>query len=279
MIVPESGLLSIRKQCHLLGLNRSIHYYIPCEGTELNLKIMRLIDEKHLERPFYGSRRMMHWLIGLGYEVNRKRVQRLMALLCIEGLMPKPRTTIPSVKRYKYPYLLRNICIDHVNHVWGTDITYIPLNNGFVYLVAVLDWFSRYILSWRLSTNLESEFCREALEEALEKGKPEIFNTDQGTQFTCGNFIEALTKQDIKISMDGKGRALDNIYVERLWRSIKYEEVYLKSYEDTKAAQKELKNYLQFYNDERPHQSLKYSTPKEVFLGRKFIPGNEIIMK
>jgi len=271
--------LSLRRQCELLSLNRSCHYYKACEETEENLELMRIIDEQHLERPFYGSRRMTVCLQGKGYPINRKRVQRLMRNLGIEGLTPKHQTTRPYEKAYKYPYLLRNLRIDHVNQVWGTDITYIPVNRGYLYLVAVLDWFSRYILSWRLSDSLESKFCVEALQEALEQGVPEIFNSDQGIQFTSANFTNTLKEKGIQISMDGKGRALDNIYVERLWRTVKYEEVYLKSYEDGETASKELKDYLLFYNEERPHQSLKYSTPREVFKEGKFISGNEIVIR
>lgn len=279
MIEPKHSMLSIRKQCELLMLNRSGYYYEPCPETEINLALMKRVDEKHLECPFYGSRRMTIFLNNEGYCVNRKRVQRLMVKLGIEGMMPGPKTSKSKESHYKYPYLLRNLCIDHVNQVWGTDITYIPVTEGYIYLVAVLDWFSRYVLSWKLSNSLEGKFCVEALEEALEKGKPEIFNSDQGIQFTSSVFTNTLKNNGIQISMDGKGRALDNIYVERLWRTIKYEEVYIKSYEDVKMAHDELCKYLNFYNKERPHQSLKNYTPREVFEEHKFIPGNEIRMK
>lgn len=279
MIELKYPQLSLRKQCELLSLNRSSYYYLPCQETELNQKLMRLIDEKHLERPYYGRRRMTEWLIKQGYDVNYKRIGRLMLKLCIEGITPGPKTSTSAKMHIKYPYLLKKLCINRVNHVWGTDITYIPVGTGYLYLVAVMDWYSRYVLAWRLSNSLESDFCIKALQEALKRDKPEIFNSDQGTQFTSGNFTNVLKRNGIQISMDGKGRALDNIYVERLWRTVKYEEVYLKSYEDGEIAYKELKSYLKFYNEERQHQALKYMTPWEVFKTRKLIPGNEIMMK
>lgn len=279
MIELGNPKLSVRRQCTLLSLNRSSYYYEPCQETELNQKLMRLIDEKHLERPYFGRRKMAEWLVKEGYDVNYKRVGRLMQKLCIEGITPGPKTSKPSKEHVKYPYLLKNLCINRVNHVWGTDITYIPVASGYLYLVAVMDWYSRYVLAWKLSNTLDSDFCIQALKEALKLDKPEIFNSDQGVQFTSGKFTEVLKAKNIQISMDGKGRALDNIYVERLWRTVKYEEVYLKSYEDGEMAYGELKNYLKFYNEERQHQALKYMTPREVFSSRELIPGNEIMMR
>lgn len=226
---------------------------------------MKLLDQKYTQRPYYGSRRYTNWLKTKGYEINRKRVQRLMKVVGIEAIYPKPSISIANKEHRKFPYLLKDIKIERVNQVWSTDITYIPMHNGFMYLTAVMDWISRYVLSWRISENLESEFCVEALKEALTYGKPEIFNTDQGRQFTSKNFTERLLAKEIAISMDGKGRAFDNIFVERLWRTVKYEEVYLKDYENPKKAKNELKAYFNFYNEERQHQALGYRTPKTVY--------------
>lgn len=240
---------------------------------------MRLIDEEYLKHPFYGSRRMTVWLKSLDYEVNRKRVQRLMQKMGIEGFYPKKRTTNLDKNHQKYPYLLRNMAIDRVNQVWGSDITYIPVGDGYLYLVAVMDWYSRYVLAWKLSNNLESDFCIETLKGALKNGKPEIFNTDQGCQYTSNGFTGILRAHGIQISMDGKGRALDNIYVERLWRSLKYEEVYLKSYENGRYANNALSEYLRFFNEERRHQSLENNTPREVYYGLKRLTSGMIRMK
>lgn len=263
----------------MIGLNRASYYYQPCEETEYNLAIMRLIDEEYLRYPFFGSRRMTIWLQEQGYTVNRKRVQRLMRNMGIEVFYPKKRTTFPGKNNKKYPYLLRGKIIDKVNQVWGSDITYIPVSDGYAYLVAVMDWYSRYVLAWKLSNNLESDFCIETLKRALEKGRPEIFNTDQGCQYTSDEFTGLLEKEDVQISMDGKGRALDNIYVERLWRSLKYEEVYLKSYDDMKKADESLSQYFLFFNTERRHQSLENATPKEVFYGLRSLRSSMIFMK
>lgn len=226
---------------------------------------MDLIDEQHTKTPFYGSRRLVAWLKQEGHQVNRKRVQGLMKTMRIEAIYPKPKLTRRNEDHKIYPYLLRNVKIERVDHVWSTDITYIRIGSGFVYLTAVIDWFSRYVLSWRLSNTLENTFCVEVLEEALSISQPEIFNTDQGCQYTASNFLKILKDRDIKISMDSKGRALDNIFVERLWRTIKYEEVYLKSYQSMKEAQSSLKTYMIFYNKERLHQSLGYSTTESVY--------------
>jgi putative transposase len=223
---------------------------------------MRRIDELHLKRPCYGSRLLSVTLRNEGHEVNRKRVQRLMRLMGIESMAPKPKTSEPHPEHAVYPYLLRNLRISRPDQVWATDITYIPMRAGFVYLVAVIDWYSRRVLSWRLSNTLDSAFCVEALEEAIERfGPPEIFNTDQGAQFTADAFTRVLREQGIAISMDGKGRCLDNVFVERLWRSVKYEEVYLHAYNDVAEARAGIGRYLGFYNDERPHQALGYQTP------------------
>jgi len=229
---------------------------------------MRRIDELFTESPFYGSRRMVACLRREGYDVNRKRVQRLMHLMGIEAIYQKPRTTIRDDQSEIYPYLLRGVSIDKPDQVWSTDITYIRLRSGFVYLVAILDWYSRYVLSWVLSTTLDADFCVEALQAALAAGRrPDIFNTDQGSQFTSKEFTGVLKAAEIRISMDGKGRAFDNIFVERLWRSVKYEEVYLKDYEGVKDASRNLGSYWRFYNEQRPHQALDYKTPSEVYKG------------
>ena len=226
---------------------------------------MRLIDEQYLRRPFFGSRKMVVWLAQKGHDVNRKRVQRLMRLIGIEAIYRKPRTTIPGRENKVFPYLLRNVKITHPNHVWSTDITYIPLRHGFMYLVAIMDWFSRHIVSWRLSNSLDTSFCIDALEESLSRGTPEIFNTDQGVQFTSVAFTSVLQSRGIAISMDGKGRALDNVFIERLWRTIKYEDIYLKDYEDVDDLYEGLISYLAFYDHERPHQALNYGTPHEAY--------------
>lgn len=257
----------MKKQCELLSLSRSTYYYEPVPETELNLQLMRLIDEMYTESPFYGSRKIIEELEKRGYFVNRKRIQRLMRLMGLEVMYPKPNLSKPDLQHRKYPYLLRDKKIEAVNHVWSTDITYIPMKNGYLYLTVILDWFSRYVLTWRLSNNLEAGFCIEALKEALGKGRPEIFNTDQGVQFTSTNFIEVLEEKQIQISMDGKGRAFDNIFIERLWRTVKYEEVYCKAYESYDEASTNLATYFKFYNNKRLHQSLGYKTPQEIFLG------------
>ena len=264
MIEPAHARLSVRRQCELLGLNRSTWYYEPAPESTTNLALMRLIDEQYLRTPFYGSRRMAAWLQRDGHEVNRKRVQRLMRVMGLEAIYPKPPTTV-TVVCHKHPYLLRNLEITRPDHVWSADITYVPLRSGYLYLTAILDWYSRYVLAWRLSNSLDSDFCVEALEEALARGRPKIFNTDQGVQFTSHAFIERLKAASVSISMDGRGRALDNVFVERLWRSVKYEEVYLKDYVTGAECHAGLKAYLKFYCEERPHQSLAYRTPAEVY--------------
>jgi putative transposase len=252
--------LSLRRQCELLGLARGSWYYEPVGETAVNLKLMRRIDELYLKCPFYGSRR-----IADEFEVNRKRVQRLMRVMGLEAIYPKPRTTVRCPEHKIYPYLLRNLEIERPNHVWSTDITYIPLRGGFLYLAAVIDWYSRYVLSWRLSNTLDGAFCIDALEEALAKNRPEIFNTDQGVQFTSLAFTSCLTARGVAISMDGRGRALDNVFVERLWRTVKYENVYIKDYENAWHAEECLRDYFEFYCYERRHSSLGKRTPAEVY--------------
>ena len=267
MIEPDHPRLSVRRQCELLGLNRSTWYYEAATESAANLALMRQIDEQYLRTPFYGSRRMTVWLRREGEEVNRKRVQRLMRLMGLEAIYPKPRTTVTVVGHKIYPYLLRDVAITRPNQVWSTDITYVPLRAGFLYLTAILDWYSRYVLAWRLSNSLDSDFCLEALDEALSRGRPEIFNTDQGVQFTSREFTGRLQAAGVAISMDGRGRALDNVFVERLWRSVKYEEVYLKDYASGAECHAGLAAYLKFYCEERPHQALDYRTPGEVYRG------------
>lgn len=260
----DHELLSVRRQCELLGLARSQLYYEPVPESETNLRLMRLIDEQYMKTPFWGSRNMTEFLRQRGEEVNRKRIQRLMRKMGLEGLAPGPSTSRPAAGQKVYPYLLRNVVVERPNQVWSSDITYIPLRQGFLYLVAVMDWFSRHVLSWRLSNSLDVEFCVEALDEALGHGCPEIFNTDQGAQFTSREFTERLLSSSIAISMDGKGRALDNVFIERLWRSVKYEDIYLKGYESGSDCEKGLREYFRFYSHERPHQSLNFRTPWEV---------------
>ena len=257
--------LSIRRQCGLLGLNRSTLYYPGLGEREENLRLMRLIDEQYLRCPFYGSRRMTIWLRSLGEEVNRKRVQRLMRTMGLEAIYPKPRLSAGGKEHKIYPYLLRNVRVTRPNQVWATDITYIGLSQGFMYLVAILDWYSRYVLSWRLSNSLEETFCIEALEEALAWQCPEIFNSDQGVQFTSRAFTSRLEERGVAISMDGRGRVFDNIFIERLWRTVKYEDIYLRDYETVPELRHGLDDYFTFYCYERPHQSLDNRTPWEVY--------------
>jgi len=261
-IDPDHRELSIRRQCELLDLERSTYYYQPAEESAEDLAVMRAIDEEYLRRPFYGSRRLAQEL-GL----NRKRVQRLMRIMGLEAVGPKPRTTRRAKEHKIYPYLLRKVEITRPDQVWSTDITYLPLAGGYLYLTAVLDWYSRYVLTWRLSPTLEGAFCLEALDEALAISQPEIFNTDQGSQFTSTAFTGRLEERGIAISMDGRGRALDNAFIERLWRTVKYEEVYLQDYADGEDALRSLQRYWRFYNRARRHQSLGYRTPAAVYFG------------
>jgi putative transposase len=251
------------RQCDLLGLAHSTCYYRPAGESAENLALMRLIDEQYLRTPFYGSRKL-----ALVLGVNRKRIQRLMRAMGIEAIYPKRRTTWPGAGHKIYPYLLRNVEVTRPDQVWASDITYVPLRHGFLYLVAVMDWYSRYVLSWRLSNTLTGSFCLEALDEALAQAQPEIFNSDQGSQFTAAAFTSRLESQGVAISMDGRGRAIDNVFIERLWRSVKYEEVYLQDYTDGWQAEASLAAYFRFYNNERIHQALGYRTPLEVYRDR-----------
>jgi putative transposase len=234
---------------------------------------MRRIDEQYLKTPWYGSRRMTVWLTQQGFAVNRKRVQRLMRLMDIEAIYPRPKTTAASQEHRKFPYLLRDRVIERPNEVWAADITYIPMSRGFMYLVAIIDWYSRCVLAWRLSNSLESSFCVEVLEEALSQRRPEIFNTDQGVQFTSRSFTSRLEAAGVQISMDGKGRALDNVFIERLWWSVKYEHVYLHEHTTVRSLHQGLKRYLEYFNRERPHQSLEYQTPWDVYRGAAEAPS------
>ena len=253
----------------MLQLTRGSLYYQPQEVSTSELALLRQIDELHLKYPFFGSRGLVNWLREReGVRVNRKRMQRLMRILGIESMAPKPNLSKPNKAHPVFPYLLRGLSVVRPNQVWATDITYIPLENGYVYLVAVIDWFSRKVLSFRLSNTLDSSFCVDALEEALSKfGPPEIFNSDQGVQFKSAAFTQVLLKNGIKISMDGKGRCLDNVFVERLWRSLKYEDVYLRRYSFMDEAKRGIGEYLKFFNEERPHQSFKGKTPDAVYFG------------
>jgi putative transposase len=256
--------LSLRRQCQLLGLVRSSFYYQPQPASAEDLLLMRLLDEQYTRYPFYGIRRMAAWLQQQGHLVNHKRVRRLLRLLGLMAIYPGPKLSTPAPGHRIYPYLLRGVKIERVNQVWSSDITYVRLTGGFVYLVAVIDWFSRYVLAWELSVTLDSHFCVSALERALMKGQPEVFNTDQGAQFTSLVFTEGLLERGIRLSMDGRGRALDNIFVERLWRTVKYEDIYLNDYGSVEEARSGLSRYFRFYNGERLHQSLNYRTPAVV---------------
>jgi putative transposase len=249
----------------LLDISRSGLYYQPKGISEEDLVYMKLIDRQYLLTPFYGARKIAMCLKGHGHLVNRKRVRRLMRLMGLKAIYRHPRTSKPAPGHKIYPYLLGGMKITRPNQVWAADITYIPMSRGFLYLVAIIDWYSRYVLSWRFSNTLDADFCVEALEEALKKGRPDIFNTDQGSQFTSEAFTGLLEQHGVRISMDGKGSYNDNLFIERLWRTVKYEEVYLKAYQDGRDARIGLGNYFSFYNTERPHQALGYRTPAEVF--------------
>ena len=270
MIEPAHETISIQRQCELVGLVRSMWYYEPKPESPEDLRLMRLLDEQYMKTPFYGVLRMTEWLRKLKERVNPKRVRRLLRKMGIFALYPKRNLSKPAPGHKIYPYLLRGLKILRPNQVWSTDITYIRLKQGFVYLVAVIDWHSRYVPSWGVSVTMESNFCLEALDQALRKfGVPDIFNTDQGAQFTCTAFTDLLKAVGARISMDGRGRALDNIFVERLWRTVKYEEVFLHDYATVEEAIAALKRYFEFYNNERLHQSLDYKTPQEVYKGQE----------
>lgn len=267
LLEPAHGELSVREQCRILGIHRSSYYYEAKSESKENLIIMRRMDELHLKHPNMGSRMLSDTLNLEGYAVNRKRIQRLMRLMGIEAIYPKKKLTTRNPEHEVYPYLLRGKEVTFRNQVWSTDITYIPVKMGFLYLVAVIDWFSRFVLSWRLSNSLSNDFCIEALVEAFELyGIPSIFNTDQGSQFTALNFINELKIRKISISMDGKGRALDNVYIERLWRTVKYEEVYLKDYCDGNYAFESLNTFFNHYNFTRPHRELNRKPPSYSYL-------------
>jgi len=258
--------LSMHRQCELLGVNRSSLYYQPVAQDPEELALMRRLDEIHLEHPFFGSRVMSQTLKREGLLVNRKRAQRLMRIMGLESTAPKPKTSKPIKEHAKFPYLLRNMKIDRINQVWASDITYIPMACGFLFLVAIIDWYSRFVLAWRLSNTMNTSFCVDALKEALKRyGQPEIFNTDQGSQFTDEDFTSILLNRGIKVSMDGKGRWMDNIFIERLWRSLKYEEVYLNPYDSPPEARLGIGRYLDFFNYRRPHQALGYQTPASFY--------------
>lgn len=260
--------MPMAQQCALTGVSRSLIYATIRSSAvdKVELELLSLIDKEYTRHPFYGSRRMVHYLRGLNHIVNRKRAQRLMRILGLAGMAPGPNTSRPHPEHNVYPYLLRGIDVTKPNQVWSTDITYISLAKGFVYLIAIIDWYSRKVLSWRISNTMDTVFCVDCLEEALRQyGKPEIFNTDQGSQFTSKVFTSVLLRENIRISMDGRGRALDNIFVERLWRNLKYEDIYLNGYSDMRELLAGLKIYFVFYNEERKHQSLGYKTPDVVY--------------
>ena len=267
LVQPDHPDLSVVKQCKLLSVTRSTYYYRTSGESDLNLELMRLIDEQYLKTPFYGHRQMTRHLRREGYAVSRTRIGRLMKLMGLSAIYQKPNTSIPNKQHKVYPYLLRGLAIDRPNQVWCADISYIPMPRGFLSLVAIMDWVTRKVLSWRLSNTMEADFCVEALEEAFQHyGQPEIFNTDQGSQFTSDEFISALQQHlDIRISMDGKGRWMDNVMIERLWRSLKYECVYLNAFETGSEVRQGLKNWIDFYNTRRPHSSLDDKTPDEAY--------------
>jgi putative transposase len=266
MIEPDHPVLSVVRQCDLVSISRSGFYYRPAGETPFNLEVMRLIDAQFLETPWYGSRQMARYLRRAGYEVGRKRVRRLMALMGLAPIYQRPRTTVPHPEHRIYPYLLRDLTIDRPNQVWCADISYIPMRRGFLYLVAIMDWFTRKVLAWRLSNTMDVEFCIEALEGALARfGRPEIFNTDQGSQFTSPRFTGILQAAGIRVSMDGRGRWLDNVFIERLWRSLKYECVYLHAFETGSDLRNGLSCWINYYNGERPHSALGGITPNQMY--------------
>ncbi len=271
LIKPQSAQISIRRQCELIGLSPSSYYYKPCAADQEDLALMRQIDELYMRYPFYGSPRITEALRKSGVVVNRKCVVRLMRLMGLVAVYPKPRTSQPSQQHKVYPYLLRGLKIQRVNHVWSTDLTYIPLRGGWMYLMAVMDWYSRYVIAWDISNSMEAEFCCEVLRVSLDRGKPQIFNSDQGSQFTSPLFTSILEDTpDVAISMDGRGRALDNVFIERLWRSLKYEDIYIKDYTTVQELREGLQQYFLFYNTVRQHQALEYRTPLEVYQGAVF---------
>lgn len=267
MIDKQNSSLSVVSQCRLLQVHRSGLYYQPCNESQENMDIMRLLDEQYFKTPFFGVRKLTVWLKGLGYVINRKRVKRLMGLMGWQTIYRRPNTSKPNKQNRIYPYLLKGLEINRPNHVWAMDITYVPMRRGFMYLCAIIDLHTRFVLNWSVSNTMTAEWCTEVVREAIEKyGKPDIINTDQGSQFTSNEFTGLLLGNEIIISMDGKGRAIDNIFVERLWRSVKYEHIYLHSAQDGVELYEGLKNYFEFYNAERPHQSLDYQAPAAMYL-------------
>ena len=279
MVDRRHPSLSVVRQCWLLDISRSGLYYQPAPISREDLTLMKLIDHQYLATPFYGARKMAAWLKNQGHQVNRKRVRRLMRVMGLKAIYRRPRTSVPAAGHKIYPHLLNGMKMPRPNQVWAADITYIPMARGFLYLVAIIDWYSRYVLSWRLSNTLEADFCVEALEEALQKGRPDTFNTDQGAQFTSEDFTGLLERHGVRISMDGKGRYSDNLFIERLWRTVKYEEVYLKAYRDGRDARVGIGDYFCFYNTERPHQALGYMTPAEVFISSPVETTHEDLVK
>jgi putative transposase len=274
MIDRDSSPLSLRRQCELLGLNRTSLYYQPLPISDADRRLMRRIDEVHLTHPFLGARRLAHLLQREGVDVGRRHVGTLMGLMGIEAIYRKKRTSLPAKGHRIYPYLLRDVVIERSNQVWATDVTYLPMAQGFAYLVAILDLYSRKVLAFRVANTLATDFCIEALGEALRRyGAPEIFNTDQGSQFTDEAFTAVLAAKGVRISMDGKGRWIDNVFVERLWRSVKYESIYLHAYETPREVRVALARYFAFYNAHRPHQSLGYRTPDEIYFGTHELTG------
>ena len=264
--IDSRSSLSIRHQCQLAGIPRNRFYYDPVPESAFNLSLMRRIDEQYMNHPEYGVPRMTDWLCGVGYNVNHKRVARLMQKMGLQAITPGPHTSYPAPEHKIYPYLLRNVAIERVGHVWSADITYIPMMRGYLYLIAIIDWYSRYVVGWSLSNTMEAGFCVETLNESLTWGMPDIFNTDQGAQFTSEAFTTVLKDNGIAISMDGRGRALDNVFIERLWWSVKYEDVYPRNYETGKSLHAGLTRYFKYYNEERKHSSLGKKTPAEIYV-------------
>jgi len=270
MIDRDDETVPVSRQCGLLCLHRSGLYYKACSENSENLAIMRFLDEQYLQTPFYGVERLLALLQRKGYRVNRKRLRRLMRLVGWQTLYPETKTTIVDEKAYKYPYLLRNMPVTHSNQVWAVDITYLPMQRGFMYLFAIIDLYSRYVVGWSLSNTMSARWCADTIEQAIaQHGAPGIINSDQGSQFTSDVYVNCLEKHTIAISMDGKGRAIDNVFIERLWRSVKYEHVYLNVHEDGNQLWKGLNDYFRFYNRQRLHQSLNYRTPQEVYHAKK----------
>jgi putative transposase len=268
LVEPNDETISIRRQCELVGLSRASYYRQPAGETPFNLALMRLIDKQYTQTPFYGYRKITVLLAQqLQQEINKKRIARLMTLMGLQAVYPRPKTSTPRREHKKYPYLLRGLAITRPNQVWCADITYIPMHQGFMYLVAIMDWYSRFVLTWQLSNTLDGFFCLDALDLALQFSQPAIFNTDQGAQFTAYDFTSRLEAAHIRVSMDARGRAFDNIFIERLWRTVKYEDIYLKEYDSVPALETGLTSYFQLYNYQRPHQSLAYRVPADVYFG------------